>query len=176
MHCVNGKYLLVFRSCLKFSIYFTITVWSLMLLMILFSIKLQCSSWTSHCVCSSFHSVVVMVSDNYLVILNCSCHSVVLMVSNNYLVILNCSFPLFTIIVLCMCGVPQSAAWVLILYEHFLYWMADARFVENTVIIGAYNKQHLHNLLFFLVQNLVYSKSYFMVIKRQSKLQKWDGW
>jgi hypothetical protein len=111
-----------------------------------------------------------MVSDNYLVILNCSCHSVVLMVSNNYLVILNCSFPLFTIIVLCMCGVPQSAAWVLILYEHFLYWMADARFVENTVIIGAYNKQHLHNLLFFLVQNLVYSKSYFMVIKRQSKL------
>jgi len=90
-----------------------------------------------------------MVSDNYLVILNCSCHSVVLMVSNSYLVILNCSFPLLTIIVLCVRGVPQSGAWVLILYKQFLYWMADARFLENTVTIGACNKQHLHNLLFY---------------------------
>lgn len=89
-----------------------------------------------------------MVSDSYLVILNCSCHSVVLMVSNNYLVILNCSFTLLTII-LCVGGVPQSAAWVLILYKQFLYRMADARFIENTVTVDAYNKQHLHNLLFY---------------------------
>jgi len=88
-------------------------------------------------------------SDSYLVILNCSCHSVVLIVSNNYFVILNCSFPLLTIIVLCVRGVPQSAAWLLILYKQFLYWMADARFVENTVTVDAYNKQHLHNLLFY---------------------------
>jgi len=80
-----------------------------------------------------------MVSDNYLVILNCSCHSVVLMVSNNYLVILNCSFLLLTIIILCVRGAPQSAAWVLVLYKLFPYWMADSRFLENTVTIGAYN-------------------------------------
>jgi hypothetical protein len=88
-----------------------------------------------------------MVSDIYLVILNCSCHSVVLMVSNNYLVILNCSFPL--LIVLCVRGVPQSGAWVLMLYKQFLYWMADAGFLENAVTIGACNKQHLHNTLFY---------------------------
>jgi len=88
-----------------------------------------------------------MVSDNYLVILNCSCHSFVLMVSNNYLVILNCSFPL--LIVSCVRGVPQSGAWVLVLYKQFLYWMADARFLENTVTIGTCNKHHLHNLLLY---------------------------
>jgi hypothetical protein len=81
-----------------------------------------------------------MVSGSYLVILNSSCHSFVLMVSNNYLVILNCSLPLLTIIILCVRGVTESAAWVLLLYKQFLYWMANARFVEYTVIVGAYNK------------------------------------